>query len=417
MQLSSKVFFNVDEFFKSKVEFAEDGDKSFTDQLFLFGRSQHFQADLLNEYWNVHNKNIDKIQSINIDYLRNRIESIKNEVKKQLARNQRLKRIKKPTTYVNLKDEFNLEIPILIKRSKLNEFFSKKVKKYKAVKVQLKSQKKVIQKIIQKRNIDSISLVDKTTAKTLTTMVRFNNICQNLESEFITDLKKMESIHDYFKNNEIKTKVFDEIHSDILAAKRINLTKTNMRRIMDVLDIKYKKIKKRYKENPMIKNWRIVFLNELINLYINKKNDVYFFDCTSFNYNSKAIYSWQMKSCQMSYKPINDFKAVHLLMVISFKKLVSFQLIKGSLNSKIVVKFLNESVKQIRGHQQGKQIHMILDNATIHKTELMKSFALKLKIHFHFIVPRNPFFNIIEFVFRYMKSRKGNRLPEKKFNK
>lgn len=92
-------------------------------------------------------------------------------------------------------------------------------------------------------------------------------------------------------------------------------------------------------------------------------------------------------------------------MLISTTELVCFRFIKGNMNSDIIVSFLNTAFLKLQQNiPRNQNVYLILDNSPLHKTLKMKKICGLFKFNFVFIPPHCPFFNMIEFCFRFIKS-------------
>ena len=84
---------------------------------------------------------------------------------------------------------------------------------------------------------------------------------------------------------------------------------------------------------------------------------------------------------------------------------------KGTVNSALVLYFFKSLYRKISSSKQNMTI--VLDNARVHMTDVIKNFAIDTKTEFRFLPPRSPFMNLSELVFRYIKSGLRNHLTLK----
>lgn len=91
-------------------------------------------------------------------------------------------------------------------------------------------------------------------------------------------------------------------------------------------------------------------------------------------------------------------------MLVSLKGIESFMFIKGNLSKEIICHFLTQSLQRLKVTKHLNNIKLVMDNCTIHKTNLMLIMAREYNIHVIFPPAHNPYFNVIEFVFRMIKS-------------
>lgn len=72
------------------------------------------------------------------------------------------------------------------------------------------------------------------------------------------------------------------------------------------------------------------------------------------------------------------------------------------MNSHIITNFLHQIFSKIKKNNN-KQIKLIIDNSPLHKTFIIKKLMFKYKIEVYFILPYNPFLNLIEYCFCHIK--------------
>ena len=87
---------------------------------------------------------------------------------------------------------------------------------------------------------------------------------------------------------------------------------------------------------------------------------------------------------------------VSVLALASQQQMIKTQTIKGSFNQHLLSCFLVES-------NIPTNTVILLDNAAIHKTKLIKQTALQLGIELLYVPPYSPWFNPIEGVFSIIK--------------
>ena len=79
----------------------------------------------------------------------------------------------------------------------------------------------------------------------------------------------------------------------------------------------------------------------------------------------------------------------------------------SSINSSLIVKYIKSWIKQFQVESKNKENHLIIvaDNATIHKSKLVKDVIVNSKIGLVTIVPYWPFLNPIESYIEAIKSK------------
>jgi len=117
-------------------------------------------------------------------------------------------------------------------------------------------------------------------------------------------------------------------------------------------------------------------------------------------------YVWVEKG---SYSPKSHpllRKQWNLLLGISLDGFKNVELHLGSTNQVSFLAFLNEFLYCLKTQEKitFKKYFLILDNATFHKTHLIKSLSSKFEIPFLFIPTYSSFLNPVEYMFNYIKS-------------
>lgn len=199
--------------------------------------------------------------------------------------------------------------------------------------------------------------------------------------------KKRYDIYNEYKN---------DMNSDIKYHKFIEYSR--------MIGIKYLKIKENTNNHISIKNQRIHFIEILIDIFTNELDNHFFFDITSLSNQNFKKFGWSNKSKPNSFKSKFRYNCTHLLMLISINKVISFQFVKGTMNSDIVHNFISNSIKKLRATDKKLDITIILDNSPLHKTKIFKAMSIIDNVKFIFIIPNNPYLNMIEYLFRFLKS-------------
>ena len=175
-------------------------------------------------------------------------------------------------------------------------------------------------------------------------------------------------------------------------------------RYINAIGFQYRKATKDVNNTDQMKIRRIRCAIDMIDMY--RKQDIHIlsFDVTSINSKSFKKMSWTMKDCQSGYKSTFYYNATHILMLISLQGIESFLIIRGNMSSNIITHFLDTSLSKFKDKiVRDAKITLILDNATMHKTFLMKQMILHHGISVIFPPPCNPYFNPIEFIFKVIK--------------
>ena len=214
----------------------------------------------------------------------------------------------------------------------------------------------------------------------------------------------IQMIDHFLKESEIQSKSLKILHNEFrITHPSESLCLTSFSRLVKMLNLKYLKSKRFTRNDEEEKVRRINFLIDLIDHHNNRKEELLFFDVTSLSEKAFKSKSWQYKTRPTGFKPKFQFQATHILMLISTKKVISVQFVKGNLSSLIIFTFVFESILRLKDDLGPKQIRIILDNATMHHTVMMKNLFLLERVKAVFPPPHNPYFNMIEYVFRFIK--------------
>ena len=223
-------------------------------------------------------------------------------------------------------------------------------------------------------------------------------------AEQATKIDLLQKIDLFLKESEIQSKSLKILHNEFrISHPSESLCLTSFSRLVKMLNLKYLRSKRFTRNDEEEKIRRINLLIDLIDHHNNRKEELLFFDVTSLSEKSFKSKSWQYKTRPTGFKPKFQFQATHILMLISTKKVISVQFVKGNLSSLLIFTFVLESILRLKDDLGRKQIRIILDNATMHHTVMMKNLFLLERVKAVFPPPHNPYFNMIEYVFRFIK--------------
>jgi transposase len=90
-------------------------------------------------------------------------------------------------------------------------------------------------------------------------------------------------------------------------------------------------------------------------------------------------------------------------LALSKEKIFHEKFIKGSVNSKIFIEFLDEMLAKFT-EEEKKELIIIMDNARFHTTNEVVQFFREKKIKGLTICPYRSYLNMIELVFRFIKN-------------
>jgi hypothetical protein len=226
---------------------------------------------------------------------------------------------------------------------------------------------------------------------------------ENLIGTLKDDLKRFIEISKFLCDRDHGADNFSQIYSKYLKFNKFKLKKHRFRIYAQVLGLHYVQVARDIKNDEQSKKKRIDCAHRLIDLYNDPQKVLIFFDVTSINDKSFRKRKWVTRSSEFGYKKVFYYNATHVLMLVSTSNIESLLFYRGNISSILITHFLNNSLKKFKADNIGKQIVMVLDNAPVHRTILMKKLTGFHEIELFFPPPHNPYFNMIEFVFRHIK--------------
>lgn len=125
-------------------------------------------------------------------------------------------------------------------------------------------------------------------------------------------------------------------------------------------------------------------------------NNAISIDESSFYWNDSPKKGWGPKGARVHKSRPGRKHRISLLMAVSCSGIVSYRLVSGGVNGDVFSDFL-------RSIPDRKEI--ILDNASIHKTQIVKDVCKEKGLRCRFIPPYSPWLNPIEFVFSATKAK------------
>lgn len=166
--------------------------------------------------------------------------------------------------------------------------------------------------------------------------------------------------------------------------------------ILKKLEITNKKvyIKKQPYSNKKYDLMKKKFFKQIENI---NKDTIISIDETAIYLNSKNNYGWAIKGskCIIKEKNKNIYQRKYsLLMAISNKKIISYNLYEKSVNGEQYLNFIKEII-----NNHGNDYTLLMDNATIHKTKKFINYCKEDKVNILYNIPYNPESNPIEMIF------------------
>ena len=161
-------------------------------------------------------------------------------------------------------------------------------------------------------------------------------------------------------------------------------------------------------KNPKIEENNYLFMSFVFiriffrSLYLNL--NFIFLDETGFLLENNNYYTWRNENECVIGGPKNKAKErLNLILASSKDKIIHQKFIKNSIDTKTFIEFLNELIEQINEDER-KKIIIVMDNASFHVGHEVIDFFKEKKIKGLTISPYRSFFNMAEFIFRYLKN-------------
>ncbi len=182
----------------------------------------------------------------------------------------------------------------------------------------------------------------------------------------------------------------------------IILSKDTIKRIIKKLQMRWKRMKRGLSKEP--DEWeievKIPVLTELIKQERNGEIDLRYLDQSGFSLMPYIPYGWQEKNETIIIKSRTG-KRINVLGLMNRKNELDYEIIKHSINSKDVIKFLDKF-----SHKLNKKTVVVLDRASIHTSD---EFIGKLEewkqknLEIFWLPTYSPKFNLIEILGKFIK--------------
>ena len=203
----------------------------------------------------------------------------------------------------------------------------------------------------------------------------------------------------------IRTYILRKLHFDyklllnlIKTKFKISISKSSLYNIISKLNLTRKKIKKETIVKNKIKHNRDIrnFKKSINGISLDKIISI---DESHFDNEISSIYGWSLKGTEIRQKMHLKKKVRYtLICAVNNKKVVHSMIIKGSANAEIFKEFIKELDKKT-----DRNVYLLLDNARIHHSKIVKEFITTLNHTMLFNAPYCPCFNPIEKVFSKIK--------------
>ena len=349
--------------------------------------------------------------------IRGKLNNVIGRMKAKISKDKIPRKIRSANRTINLRDEVGTFEEIVVKHSRwenFNKHYSNRIKKW-------------------QRHVEELKLLEDSRAKSkrfyylksrsgnFTQTKRFAMVFDDqfdkLQSQYHSDIEMLERVHDYFKHYSDPTWTQRKIFEKFKHRYGVVLSFKKFRHLMLTLDIRFTPMHKDIGNTEVMKRQRIYFLNSLLDFHLNHSGNLLYFDVTSFNWETKTKKGWNYRISPTGVMYQRDFSPMHMLTIMDLNGIVAFQVVRDSVTSSHIFNFLFEVFQNIRNVRSDVAYRLVLDNSTLHKTLIMKNLSLEMNVHFFFIVPKNPYFNLIEYLFRFLKAKSRNRSLYRKSRK
>lgn len=210
------------------------------------------------------------------------------------------------------------------------------------------------------------------------------------------------TIHAYFIRKDLNDLTLKQIHRDFCLHAPFQLSLSKFRKISYQLGLSYKTKTTGFDNSQNTLQLRKHFVSMLIAEKILENNNFFFFDVCSIAETSLKRKIWTYKHFPNRCKRKFTYNLTHLLFAITATGKFYYQFVKGHINAQLVLKFF-DAIWQ-REKNEKRSLVILLDNAPMHKSPIIKDFSVKTKVMFIFFPKCCPFFNMSELVFRYIKT-------------
>lgn len=175
-----------------------------------------------------------------------------------------------------------------------------------------------------------------------------------------------------------------------------------MRRFLKKMGYSWKRFRKslKSKQSPIKYNSILKELMQLIDLDKKGEVDLFFGDSSGFNLEGYVPYGWQPKNEYIEITPSKS-KSVQIFGIMNLDNRLESYLVQGSQNSEIIIAFIDDFVKKI-----SKKTYLVLDNASIHHSNLFKAQLKRwknLNLEIFYLPTYSPHLNPIEILWRKAK--------------
>jgi len=270
---------------------------------------------------------------------------------------------------------------------------------------------RIVIKIYNNRKINGMSIIDILNYSNIARSTLYQWVYKYSHIQYDQFIDRTIKLRSYNKETAYKKKMNEQCIKNIIEYVSIN-PKINIKKIKKTILTKYKvSINKNYIYQIFKKN-NITYkkaqkqkhpynldkfnnMKETLKQNISEiNNDIISIDETGIVVKRKNDYAWSNSQKCIINEPNNYELRYSICMAINKNKIISYRLTKGGYNGR---KFRNFLINHVIGKTNNKGI--LMDNASIHKTEKIKQELLTKNIKVIYNVPYHPEFNPIEYLF------------------
>ncbi len=175
-----------------------------------------------------------------------------------------------------------------------------------------------------------------------------------------------------------------------------------LRRFLKKIGYTWKRFRKslKGKQDTVEYQKKLIELKQLIELYNSGYIDLFFADESGFNMEGYIPYGWQPIGKHNKITPAKT-KGTQVFGLMSLDNRLESYSFKGSMNSDIIIAYLNDFIKGIK-----QKTIVVMDNAPIHKSKKFQAQIEEWKkqdLYIWFLPKYSPHLNPIEILWRFIK--------------
>lgn len=137
-------------------------------------------------------------------------------------------------------------------------------------------------------------------------------------------------------------------------------------------------------------------------LYLNL--NIVFLDETGFLLENNNYFTWRNENdCIIGGSKNKTKERLNLIIASSKSRIIHQKFFKNTIDTKSFIEFLKELIEQV-GEDGRDKLIIVMDNASFHVGHEVIDFFKEQKIKGLTISPYRSFFNMAEFIFRYLKN-------------